>query len=498
MLYSLVLIDDEDWILEGIRNAIDWEDIGFFITGTYTNGREAMAAMRNHPPDAILTDIKMPIQDGISLVRELREAGFRQIEVVFLSGYDDFELAQSSIRLGAVDYVLKPSAPEQITEVFTGIRKRLDERQTTAELVSAGRNVFWDAVFNSIVSGNHALYERLLDLYAEFVEWEKGRPFSVVSVSLKSTAEELPPSEEDVQGIACLKRLAEELVEDQKNGLRLLENQFSFSFVFSGWDKEAITASVEGLNRKLRKEIGKELKVSQSAVYYDFSMVQRAYESSQEALFALDMPTKIQYLYRMIANDTVLKAAIQDRDAQIVLWSLKNWILKIVKAEEAHQYRLLKRLVYSLGIWFLQYEINPGAIDRLCGLLIDGNGEAVKEGILSLVKSEFLQEHKGGGKNDNLCKEVARYISENYTDDITLGGLADRFYISPNYLGTLFKKNLGMGIREYQTTIRLEQADALIAGGKFKLYQVAQMVGYPNYEYFRKIYCKYRGKNPSG
>ena len=145
MLYNLVLVDDEDWILAGIQNAIKWEEIGFRIAGTYTNGKEAMAAMKNQPPEAILTDIKMPIQDGISLIRELREAGFSQIEVVFLSGYDDFELAQSSLRLGAVDYVLKPSAPEQIIEVFTRIKKRLDERRiieeerkADAELVTAG------------------------------------------------------------------------------------------------------------------------------------------------------------------------------------------------------------------------------------------------------------------------------------------------------------------------------------------------------------------------
>ena len=238
-MYNLVLVDDEDWILAGIQNAIKWEEIGFRIAGTYTNGKEAMAAMKNQPPEAILTDIKMPIQDGISLVRELREAGFGQIEVVFLSGYDDFELAQSSLRLGAVDYVLKPSAPEQIIEVFKRIKKRLDERRINeekrkadAELVMAGMKVFKDAVYNSIMSGNRHLYDRLQELYAELVERERGCSFSVVSVALRSTVEEQPPSEEEVQGIACLKELARELGEVRKYSIRLLENQFSLSIVF--------------------------------------------------------------------------------------------------------------------------------------------------------------------------------------------------------------------------------------------------------------------------
>ena len=108
MLYKVVLVDDEAWILAGLQNAIQWEDAGFLVAGTYCNGKEALNAILKDPPDALLTDIKMPILDGISLVNQLRAAGLSQIEVVFLSGYDDFELAQSSLRLGAVDYVLKP------------------------------------------------------------------------------------------------------------------------------------------------------------------------------------------------------------------------------------------------------------------------------------------------------------------------------------------------------------------------------------------------------
>ncbi|MFT4007151.1 MAG: AraC family transcriptional regulator, partial [Lacrimispora sp.] len=240
-----------------------------------------------------------------------------------------------------------------------------------------------------------------------------------------------------------------------------------------------------------------ELLCSKIITYNEFGMIQKAYEASLENLFSLDMPSSAQHLYRTIGNDTVLKAAVEDRDQQIVLWSLKNWMLKIDKTEAECRLRLMKRLVYSLGIYFLHHGIAPRTVASLYEPLKAGDYQGGKESVISFVKSEFWQESKGGGKNANLCKEVSKYISENYTDDITLNELADKFYISPNYLGTLFKKNLGIGIREYQTTIRLEQADTLIASGKFKLYQVAQMVGYSNYEYFRKIYCKYKGKNPS-
>ena len=66
MAYNLVLVDDEDWILSGLQNAVEWEEIGFQVTGAFTNGKEALEFMLTNPPDAVLTDIKMPIQDGIS------------------------------------------------------------------------------------------------------------------------------------------------------------------------------------------------------------------------------------------------------------------------------------------------------------------------------------------------------------------------------------------------------------------------------------------------
>ena len=202
-------------------------------------------------------------------------------------------------------------------------------------------------------------------------------------------------------------------------------------------------------------------------------------------------------LYKSLCNDTALKAALEDRDRQVILWSLKNWMVQIDKTQEEDRMRLLKRLIYCISIYFSELGVSVRTISRLYDFGAEASCEEVKERIISFVQSEFLKETQSQGRNAHLCREVANYISKNYSDEITLNDLADRFYISPNYLGTLFKKNLGMGIREYQTTIRLEQADVLIASRKFKLYQVAEMVGYPNYEYFRKIYCRYRGKNPS-
>ena len=498
MLYKVVLVDDEAWILSGLENAIPWEDAGFLVAGTYCNGKEALNAIMKDPPDALLTDIKMPVLDGISLVNQLRKAGLCDIEVVFLSGYDDFELAQSSLRLGAVDYVLKPSDPGQILEVFGRIKERMDwrrkqeeERLAAEELVRSGMWAFRESIFDCIAYGSDSRYEKMMALYLQFAEREGEKSYTVISAALKNTVEEGRPREGEEQEIRLLKKMAKETGHD------FIENPFSCSFIVYGRTAEERQQFMEGLKRRFRKESGKELVCAQSRGCSDFGMVKAEYGESLESLYRLHMAPDALRLYRSLCNDTVLKAALEDKDRQIILWSLKNWIVRIDKTEPEDQLRLLKRLIYCISIYFLEIGISDRTISRLYDFGAKASCEDIKERIISFVQSELFTDKQGQGRNAHLCREVATYISKNYSDEITLNDLADRFYISPNYLGTLFKKNLGMGIREYQTSIRLDQADVLIASRKFKLYQVAEMVGYPNYEYFRKIYCRYRGKNPS-
>lgn len=510
MAYNLVLVDDEDWILSGLQNAVEWEEIGFQVTGAFTNGKEALEFMLTNPPDAVLTDIKMPIQDGISLVRELRAAGFGELEVVFLSGYDDFSLAQSSLRLGAVDYVLKPSSPEQIYEVFHSIRKRLDERKRQKEekqiiyrMAQAGIRAMRETIYNSILSNNTALYQRLIQLYKQVMEGERGRYFIVVSVALENTVKAGCPDREDVKALDIFRNLAKEQAAQMEERVYLLKNPYSFSFIMLDYTEDLAEEFLNELGRRTRKETGQRMIAAKSGRYQEIEKTWEAYEESMDRLLGLELPVEIRRLYINMENDTVLKAAVDDRDQQVMIWCLKNWILKIDHTEKMYHLSLLKRLMYGFGIFLLQSEISHSVIQPLFELFDEKENdeekvyEKVKERMISFVKAELLAEKGENHRNYHLCRQVAKYISKNYMEEITLNDLAERFYISANYLGTLFKKNMGSSIKEYQTMIRLEQADVLIGSGKFKLYQVAEMVGYPNYEYFRKIYGKYRGRNPS-
>ena len=105
-MYSILIVDDEPIVKIALRSILPWEEQGFFICGTASNGLEAMALIEKHQPDVIITDLKMPEMDGLELIRTLKEKAYPG-EILVLSNYEDFDSVRSALLLGAADYLLK-------------------------------------------------------------------------------------------------------------------------------------------------------------------------------------------------------------------------------------------------------------------------------------------------------------------------------------------------------------------------------------------------------
>lgn len=105
-MYSILIIDDEPIVKIALRSILPWEEHGFSICGTASNGLEAMSLIEKHQPDVIITDLKMPEMDGLELIRTLKEKNYPG-EILVLSNYEDFDSVRSALLLGAADYLLK-------------------------------------------------------------------------------------------------------------------------------------------------------------------------------------------------------------------------------------------------------------------------------------------------------------------------------------------------------------------------------------------------------
>ncbi|CAG5091006.1 Two component transcriptional regulator, AraC family [Thermobacillus xylanilyticus] len=135
MAYSVLLVDDEPHALEGLQLMVDWERFGFRVAGTCRDGEEAMLRIRIDPPDLVVTDIRMPVMDGLALIEEAQRAGHRDLLFVIASGYHDFEYAARAVRLGVSHYLTKPVIPSEAEEMLGRLAAELRERER-ADLAS--------------------------------------------------------------------------------------------------------------------------------------------------------------------------------------------------------------------------------------------------------------------------------------------------------------------------------------------------------------------------
>lgn len=129
MVLTVFLVDDEKLIRSGMKKLLPWESLGFRIIGEAENGRQALPLIRELTPDLVITDLKMPFCDGITLTGEIKQQ-LPRTEVIILTGYDEFDYARQAIRMGVFDFLLKPIAPEELQASLIRLQQKRSVRGT--------------------------------------------------------------------------------------------------------------------------------------------------------------------------------------------------------------------------------------------------------------------------------------------------------------------------------------------------------------------------------
>lgn len=187
-LYTVVVADDEDELREAVCTMIPWEEYGFCLVGSASNGLDALQLVEKHEPDLLLTDIRMPFISGIELARQVREVR-PAINIAFLSGYDDFEYAKQAIQYNIISYMLKPLTIEGIGAELRIIRQKIDAQFALFRQAARGEGAdLRAAMVMPLVLDDYAQFEESghAEEYAQqcgLLRDEKDRPCYVVMVS---------------------------------------------------------------------------------------------------------------------------------------------------------------------------------------------------------------------------------------------------------------------------------------------------------------------------
>lgn len=140
-MYSVIVVDDESEIREGIINRVPWTELGFEVIGDAENGVEALDLVETLQPDVVMSDIKIPFMDGLTLAEKIRETSL-STKVIIFSGFDDFDYAKRAIRLNVVEYIMKPISASELSQTLRKLKKDLDEEREARRNLERMRSLF--------------------------------------------------------------------------------------------------------------------------------------------------------------------------------------------------------------------------------------------------------------------------------------------------------------------------------------------------------------------
>lgn len=136
-MYKVLIVDDEKIVRKGMKSMINWESCGFVVVDEAANGKQGFERFLFHNPELVVTDMHMPVEDGVTLIRNIQESGV-DTEILVLSSYDDFVYVKESLKLGAYDYLLKlEMEPKALEAMLRNLYQRIDEKQAHQKEVSA-------------------------------------------------------------------------------------------------------------------------------------------------------------------------------------------------------------------------------------------------------------------------------------------------------------------------------------------------------------------------
>ena len=532
-MIRVLIVDDEPLVRIGIKSSIDWDANGFRLVGEASNGEQALEAAAETNPDIVITDIKMPVMDGIELIKRLQEKHPNTLPVV-LSCYDDFEYVREAMKFGAADYYIKTDLnPDAILQILLGLKGKIDEnrektlreskdRQLLGEYHSILRNNLMKALIGDQDPNEREIVEKLemyglygfadryslmvmeIDNFSEVRKKYFEKDEKLLQLSIKNLLEEMYGKIPGFHVFVIEPReyvVLWPLYPDNPDGKPELHKLQAASRMI-GIIKDYMNISVSvGISASCKGvcEVKKAYRECRHALEYKFFKGKgSAIKHSDVRL--IKMLDKIEVLDMGILNK--LKLGVKALDTGAVCEAAEIVKDRILKNREPLNPKAVKKTYIKLLEAFhaclreenLNVENESDPYPRVF------ESEDIYE-VQSCIESYFkeclekvicLSEEKGR----SCIREILDYINSHYDRDISLQWMADRFGLNPSYFSRFFKKETGESFIGYLTKVRIEKSRVLLAKG-VKAAEVAEKVGYPNYTYFSKLFKKVAGVSPS-
>lgn len=501
-MFKVMIVDDEPFVRKGLALLIDWEKHGFEICGGAENGKKAIAQIEQLKPDVVITDVRMPEMDGLELIKYEAEKLKSTVKFIILSGYDDFKYAQTAIKYGVKQYILKPIDQDELISIINSLHNELaaekNRQQAYNEEMSRYTRAIAGDTVNMILKGDKSpeVIERAKSLFC------LGTGDRLRYVLVKSIGGSKSGEKAGLQQIILEKSVEPEFhnavfrVSESSCGLLLYSK-----ILKSREPREFIPIIHKNLSEDTGEEhlilVGKEIDdiniLDESYKSLRFIESYRFYNTSEKIIYYDDIEdvsfqTKVENLLFDIklleAVETGQYGKMSAIVREITEYSAANMIEPAILKSAFSDFR------YKVMAAVSQMNGNPDSINMFysnAGFNFEKiNINDFSADVLSFCSycAEYMNELQKS-QSKGILQRVEDYLKNNFNDEsLNLKNTARHFYINPLYLGQLFKQAYNMRFNDYMHKLRIEEAKVLLRRTDLKIYEIAEKVGYKDADYF--------------
>lgn len=539
-MLKIFLAEDEVVVRETIKRMIPWEELGFELVGEAADGEMALPLLIRQQPDLLITDIKMPFMDGLTLAR-LAKKEIPGLKVVILSGYDDFNYAKQAIGIGVEDYLLKPITKNALIERLSEIRSRYEHEKTQKEYYEKFQREMQAYEKNSSRDFFEALVGGSMDMMEVYKRAEKlgldivAEAYNVLIFTMNCDEDFSGQRDEYSSWEAESLELLENFFAGHSSAMLFRSNIFSYGVLLKGQREtieENTRACVDEIRKILSRQDGRRewfLAVGQSVER--LSQIQKSYHTASRAFSQRYLYDENILYYDEIETmehpggqaETEDNAYLQKVDVNALNPAILQKFLSNGLQEETENF--VKDYFYAIGqepmesLVFRNYvilNVRFSVISFIKGLGCDTNemesadteevlAESGKnmESAIAYAKKMISQaieirDQNSGNKNRSILKTAVDFIDSHYMDEeISLNTVANVANVSSNHFSALFSQNMGQTFIEYLTTLRMNKAKELLRCTGMRSSEIAGEIGYKDAHYFSYLFKKTQGMTPS-
>ncbi len=449
----VMIVEDEFYVRQGIVNSVPWAENGFAVVGEAENGEEALEKLPALMPDLLLVDIRMPVMDGLSLLAALygREGA---PGVVMLTSYSDFTYAQQALRLGALDFVLKLSArPEDIVSACRRARERMRPEEGT------GLGQLAPDTLASLPGG-----------FVACLQAPAGKPLpeGFSRAAQKAAQEALSGTQHAMLLCGEAQLLLHLRTNAQAQALKCC-HRLLYHLAQEGFAPLACGLSGHGAPGGLERCWAQACAAADSAFYRGFGVPLAEGDTAKHADEAADPLT------------TRLAREMGAPRARIVALAVE--LLFDAARPLRERGMSLDPAIWSLDALYL----------RMNACL---QYEDVQRETADLMRSLRVLEDGAPARQRAIIAQLRAHIDKCYSQDLSLEQLSRDMGLSYCYLSSLFKAETGRTLTDYIADVRVQRAKELLAEGRLSVAQVSEAVGYPDANYFSRVFKKCAGVSP--